>query len=108
MPSATRPYMPGYQIAKGAKGQKSWVWAQRRFTASHNYWVTTVHPGGRPNSTAVWGLWLDGKFWFSCAANSRKAKNIAKNPHVSITTERADEAVIIEGTAKAVRASSLV
>lgn len=51
----------------------------------------------------MWGLWLDGAFWFSCSPKSRKAKNLAANPACTITTERADEAVIIEGVARPVR-----
>jgi general stress protein 26 len=91
--------MPSYGISPAARGMKSWSWAERRLAESHNYWVTTVHPDGRPNSTAVWGIWRDGVFWFSCAPDSRKAKNLRANPNCTITTERADEAVIVEGVA---------
>jgi hypothetical protein len=102
-PKISRPNMESYGIARGARGMKPWSWAQRRLAQAHNYWVNTVHPDGRPNSTAVWGLWLDGKFWFSCSTGSRKAKNLASDPRCTITTERADEAVIVEGSAAPVR-----
>jgi hypothetical protein len=91
--------MASYGIPTSMKDTLPWSHARKRLEEAHNYWVTTVHPSGRPNSTAVWGLWLDGKFWFSCSAGSRKAKNLAKNPACTITTDRADEAVIVEGTA---------
>ena len=95
--------MMSYGVPATLSGAVPWARAEKSLVRSHNYWVTTVHPDGRPNSTAVWGLWLDGKFWFSCAPSSRKAKNLAVNPACTVTTERADEAVIVEGTATAVR-----
>jgi hypothetical protein len=94
--------MPGYGIHRHAAGLKPWSWAEKRLKQAHNYWIATVHPDGRPNSSAVWGLWLEGQFWFSCATNSRKARNLARNPACTITTERADEAVIVEGVASPV------
>jgi len=49
---------------------------------------------------AVWGLWLDGAFYFSTAARSQKARNLSANPACVVTTESADEAVIVEGVAE--------
>jgi hypothetical protein len=95
--------MSGYGVPATARGLRSWAWARKRIDDSHNYWVTTVRADSRPSSSPVWGLWLDGAFWFSCAANSRKALNLARNPACTVTTERADEAIILEGTAKPVR-----
>ena len=48
----------------------------------------------------VWGLWLDGRFYFSTGRQSRKARNLAANPKCILCTERADEAVIVEGEAR--------
>ncbi len=56
----------------------------------------------------VWGLWMDGKFWFSCATNARKARNLSANPHCVVTVEPADETVIIEGTAEEVNDRALL
>jgi hypothetical protein len=95
--------MRAYGVPHALKGTLSWAWAEKRFASAHNYWVSTVDPEGRPHASAVWGLWLDGKFWFSCSPASVKAHNLAHNPFCVITTERADEAVIIEGRAAAVR-----
>jgi nitroimidazol reductase NimA-like FMN-containing flavoprotein (pyridoxamine 5'-phosphate oxidase superfamily) len=47
----------------------------------------------------VWGLWLDGTFYFSTGNQSRKAKNLANNPKCVICTEHAEQAVLVEGTA---------
>lgn len=102
-PKLTRPRMQSYGVPATLKGALPWSRSAKHFSASHNYWITTVHPDGRPNSTAVWGLWLDNAFWFSCALDSRKAKNLARDPRCTVTTERGDEAVIIEGTARPVK-----
>ena len=47
----------------------------------------------------VWGIWWEDAFWFSTGPRTRKAKNLASDPHCVIATEKADEAVIVEGTA---------
>jgi len=50
----------------------------------------------------VWGIWWENALWFSTGARTRKAKNIAVSPHCVIATEKADEAVILEGIAEKV------
>jgi len=98
-PKASRPFMPGYGLPKGTKGLLPWRWAEDRLKRSHNYWITTVKPDGSPHTMIVWGLWLDGEFLFSTGRQSRKARNMAQNQHCVLCTEKADEAVIVEGTA---------
>jgi len=56
----------------------------------------------------VWGVWLHDAFYFGTTRNSRKARNLAANPHCVVCTERADEAVILEGVAKAVSDPAVV
>ena len=94
--------MPGYGLPKGTKGLLPWTWAQRRLERSHNYWITTAKPDRSPHTMIVWGLWLDGVFLFSTGRQSRKARNLAKNPHCVVCTEQADQAVIVEGVAEEV------
>ena len=79
-PNASRPHMPGYGLPKGTKGLLPWGWAEQRLKKSHNYWITTVRPDGSPHTMIVWGLWLDGRFYFSTGRQSRKARNLAANP----------------------------
>src|SRR5688500_267553 len=100
-PSARRPDMPGYGMAavEAGAGLLPWSWAEERLSVSHNYWLATTRPDGRPHVMPLWGVWLDGAFCFSTGATSRKARNLAADPRCTITTERADEAVIVEGEA---------
>jgi len=99
-PKPTRPVAPGYGFPESTKGLLTWSWAEQRLKKSHNYWITTVKPDGSPHTMVVWGLWHDGRFLFSTGSKSRKAQNLAENPHCVVCTERADEAVIVEGLAE--------
>ncbi len=92
--------MPGYGIPKGKKGLLPWSWARQRLEKSHNYWISTVRPDGSPHTMVVWGLWLDGAFLFSTGNESRKARNLTLNPRCVIGTEKANEAVVVEGLAE--------
>lgn len=78
-------------------GRKSARWSA---CIKHNYWITTVKPDGSPHTMVVWGLWQDGRFLFSTGSQSRKARNLAKNPRCIVCTEDAHEAVIVEGVAE--------
>ena len=66
-PTASRPYMPGYGLldATLGTGLLPWSWAVERLTRSHDYWVATVRPDGRPHVMPVWGIWMDDALWFS-------------------------------------------
>ena len=98
-PKPSRPHMPGYGLPKGTKGLLPWKWAEDRLKKSHNYWITTVKPDGAPHTMIVWGLWLDGAFLFSTGRQSRKARNLVANRRCVVCTERAEQAVIVEGNA---------
>lgn len=92
--------MPEYGIARTRKGLLPWRWATERLARAHNYWLATAASDGVPHLTAVWGIWLDDAFLFSTAASSRKARNLAAKPRCVVSTERADEAVIVHGDAR--------
>lgn len=101
-PEISRPYMPGYGIGGPAEGSGllPWSWAAERLTSARNYWVSSVWPDGRPHATPVWGMWDDTVLWFTCAVGSRKAVNLLAEPRCVVTTEDANDPVIIEGTAR--------
>lgn len=106
LPVADRPHMPEYGILAPDEGRGllPWTWAVERLGASHNYWVATARPDGRPHMMAVWGVWLDGRFCFSTARSSVKSRNLRRNPRCVVSTESGAEAVIVEGTADPVSA----
>jgi hypothetical protein len=103
-PSVSRPYMPGYgmQPAGEGTGLLPWSWAEERLVASRNYWVVTRWPDGRPHAMPVWGIWHEATFWFSSSKPSRKSKNLSADPRCVVTTEDADNPVVVEGIAELV------
>jgi len=96
MPRASRPRFPGYGVPEDEEGMLPWSWAEERLEAAHNYWVSTAGPHASP----VWALWRDGGLVFSCGPRSRKARELARDPHVVVHLESGDEVVIVEGRAE--------
>lgn len=97
-PIASRPYWRDVPaMPKDTSGLKPWSWAFERLEKSHNYWIATSWPDGRPHLMEVWGIWWEDAFWFSTGPNTRKAKNMAAHGYCCIGTENAEEAVILEG-----------
>ncbi|TDC75316.1 pyridoxamine 5'-phosphate oxidase family protein [Actinomadura sp. 7K507] len=101
-PAAERPYMPGYGIVGPDEGSGllPWSWAVEQLRAARNFWVCTVRPDGRPHAMPVWGAWSGAALLFSSSAQSRKLVNLRANPRVVVTTEEAENPVVIEGVAE--------
>ncbi len=93
--------MPGYGILGPTEGSGllPWSWATERLARSHDYWVASVWPDGRPHVMPVWGVWLDDAVWFSSSIRSRKVRNLAADARCVVTTDDALEPVIAEGRA---------
>jgi len=106
-PKASRLRIPGYGLPDHNKGLLPWKWAEQRLAKSHNYWITTVRPDGRPHTMVVWGLWLGNVFYFSTGRDSQKSRNLRTNPNCVVCNERAQEAVIVEGEAREVSEAAL-
>jgi len=91
---------PGYRPEGTRRTPLPWSFAEKRLRGAHNYWVCSTRMGGRPHAAPVWGLWLDGAFYFSTDPASRKARNLARNGDAVVHLESGDEVVIVEGKAK--------
>lgn len=74
-----------------------WSWAAERLAAGRNFWVATTRPDGRPHAMPVWGVWLDDGAYFGTSPQSRKARNLARDPRVVVHLESGDDVVILEG-----------
>jgi hypothetical protein len=100
-PVADRPHMPGYDVlpADAGSGLIPWAEAERRLTVSHDYWCATVGPDGRPHVMPVWGVWLGEQLWFSSGLQSRKARDLAVDPRCTLTTDDAQNPVVVDGVA---------
>jgi pyridoxine/pyridoxamine 5'-phosphate oxidase len=62
-------------------------------------WLTTVDEDGRPHVTPVGAIWLDGTFWFQTGPNTKKARNVARDPRCSVAVSIRDADVVVEGDA---------
>lgn len=100
--------MPGYGVPGEPNGMLPWSAAEQRLTASHDYWLATRWPDGRPHVMPVWGAWFDDRLWFSTDQGSRKARNLRADPRCAVTTDNAFEPVVLEGVAGLVADRSAV
>src|SRR5438270_9699877 len=96
-PKAKHLATPNYGLEKAKL--LPWKWARERLERSHNYYLSSAGSDARPHLMVVWGLWLDGRFYFSTGSESRKGRNLAANPRCVVATEKSSEAVIVEGKA---------
>jgi general stress protein 26 len=64
----------------------SWAAAREQLDGAKTYWISTVRPDGRPHVTTIAAVWLDGAVHFVTGKTERKARNLADNTQVVITT----------------------
>lgn len=105
-PVASRPHMSGYGTlpADQGSGLLPWAWALARLHESHDFWLATVWPDGRPHLSPVWAVWDDGGLWFSAGPKSRKMRNIRAGSPATMSTEDPENPVVVEGTVEVVTA----
>ena len=65
---------------------------------SRTTWLATVNEDGSPHLTAVGAVWLDGTYWFQ-TGDTRKGRNVRRDPRCSISLSILDADVVIEGDA---------
>jgi PPOX class probable F420-dependent enzyme len=96
--------MPGYGTlpARQGTGLLPWSWAADRLRRSHDFWLATVTPDGAPHLMPVWAVWLSDRLWFSSSNGSRKARNLARDPRCTLSTDNPLEPVVLHGRAERV------
>lgn len=98
-PKISRPKLPkGY--ADNPASYVTWGWVAAQLTESKNYWLCSVRPDGRPHVVPRWGAFLDNKFYYDGSPETRHARNIVENPHVSLHLESGTQVIILEGTSQ--------
>ncbi|MGH9804550.1 MAG: pyridoxamine 5'-phosphate oxidase family protein [Candidatus Acidiferrales bacterium] len=104
-PRASRPSLPPeYGLFEPTKGEGllPWSWAADHLARSRGQWLVTIRPNRSPHLMLVWGVWMDGRFYFCTSPRSRKARNLAANSRCAVATSRTDEVVVLEGVAEPV------
>ena len=95
-PLISRPIFPdGY--LENPKSLLTWQEVEQRLSNAKNYWLGSVRLDHRPHVIPVWGVWVQGRFYFDGSPQTRHARNILENPAVNVHLENGDEAVILEG-----------
>jgi hypothetical protein len=98
-PKVTRPTFPkGY--ADNPTSTLTWDWVAARLTESKHYWLCSVRPNGKPHVVPRWCVYVDGKIYYDGSPETRHARNIEKNPNVSLHLESGSDAIIMEGIAE--------
>ena len=101
----SRPqFPPGY--VDHPISEVSWDYVEQELTKSKNYWLCSVHPDGRPHCVPRWAVFLDGKLYYDGSPETRHARNLEKNPYISVHLESGDEAIILEGESHAAKKPS--
>jgi len=66
----------------------------------HTCWLATVNGDGSPHVTGVGALWCDGAFWFETGEQTRKGRNLARDPRCSLSLATHQFDLVIEGGAE--------
>jgi nitroimidazol reductase NimA-like FMN-containing flavoprotein (pyridoxamine 5'-phosphate oxidase superfamily) len=81
----------------------SWENTLEAIKQAELFWISTVRADGRPHVTPLVAVWLDDALHFSTGADEQKARNLAGNPRVALTTGANDWQsgldVVVEGEA---------
>jgi len=65
----------------------------------HTSWLATVNDDGSPHVTGVGAIWADGAFWFETGADTRKGRNLARDPRCSLSVATHEFDLVVEGEA---------
>ena len=65
----------------------------------HTCWLATVNPDGSPHVTGVGAIWADGSWWFETGRNTRKGRNLGRDPRCSLSVAAREFDLVVEGAA---------
>jgi hypothetical protein len=100
-PPPDRPDSPGEDYGTPREGgtMVDWSFVLELLGEARSYWLCSVSADGRPHAAPVWGALVDDDLYLETSPQTKKARNIARNPKVSVHVEEGDHAVIVEGEA---------
>jgi PPOX class probable F420-dependent enzyme len=84
------------------RGHLAWDWVDRRLRSMREIWVATASAGGWPDAVPVWFWWDGEQIYFSTKAESRKARNLARHPHIVLHNGDGADPIILKGEAERV------
>jgi general stress protein 26 len=78
-----------------------WKEAEARIDAARWYWLTTLHPSGRPHTRPVLAVWTGGALCTTSSHAAQKGRNLRRDPRCSVAIMADDMHIVVEGTASA-------
>jgi PPOX class probable F420-dependent enzyme len=63
----------------------------------HTCWLATIDADGRPHLTGVGALWHNGAFWFETGPQTRKGRNVARDPRATLSVALDEYDLVVEG-----------
>jgi hypothetical protein len=88
----------GYAFPKTSEGLLAWSEAEQQLVEALHYWLATTNPDGSPHVRPLWGVWIEGCFYFDGNPKTRWGRNLTRDPRASIHLEDAARVVIVDGT----------
>jgi nitroimidazol reductase NimA-like FMN-containing flavoprotein (pyridoxamine 5'-phosphate oxidase superfamily) len=80
-----------------------WNQALEELRRASTFWVATTHPTGRPHVVPVLAVVSGGALHFAAGTNTQKARNLARDARLSVTTHGEDFDVVVKGDVRTVR-----
>jgi hypothetical protein len=65
----------------------------------YSTWLATINPDGSPHVTGIGALWVDGAFWFETGRQTRKGRNVARDPRCSLSFAADEFDLTVDGMA---------
>ncbi|MBG6104774.1 pyridoxamine 5'-phosphate oxidase family protein [Micromonospora vinacea] len=78
---------------------KTWSQALACLESAPKCWLSTVAPDGRPHAAPVMVVLVDGAPCIASRPNSRKSRNLARNPRAVITVSGDDLDLVVSADA---------
>jgi hypothetical protein len=95
----------GYAFPTGTDRLLRWADAEERLRESRAYWLATTNADGTSRVRPVWGVWIDGCWYFDGHPATQWAQNLARDRRANIHLESASDVVIVEGVVEDIEAA---
>jgi Pyridoxamine 5'-phosphate oxidase len=79
-----------------------WREASDRIDAARWFWLTSVHPSGRPHTRPVLAVWVGHSLYTTSSQSAQKGRNLNRDPRCSVAILADDMHIVIEATASRV------
>jgi len=74
----------------------------------HTCWLATINPDGSPHVTGIGALWADGCWWFATGMQTRKGRNLARDPRCTLSVAAQEFDLVVDGEASLVTDTATV